>query len=87
MSQNTHHLPKLSELPVSLSEGAISIALSEGIASFRASAKVIRRIETLLEKAKTGSLSSREAAELERYEEIDDYLSQLNRVVRNLQLT
>ncbi len=86
MDQANHSLPKLSELPVSLREGAVSIALSEGIPSFRASTDVVKRIDLLLEKAQQDTLSVEEAKELEQYEEIDDYLSHLNRVVRNLQL-
>lgn len=81
-----YSLPKLSDLPISLSEGSVSIALSEGIPTFRASTKVLKRIEVLLEKAQQNALTNTEAKELEQYEEIDDYLSHLNRVVRNLQL-
>jgi hypothetical protein len=82
----SHHLPKLTELPESLSEGAVSIALSEGIPTFRASARVVKRIEILLEKSRSGTLAEGEAVELEQFEAVDDYLSHLNRVVRNLQL-
>jgi hypothetical protein len=85
MEQLTHSLPKLSGLPSNLSEGSISITLQEGIPKFRASSSVIRRIEALLEKAAVNTLSPTEADELAQYEEIDDYLSHLNRVVRNLQ--
>ena len=40
-----------------MGEGAASIALSEGIPTFRASAKVIKRIEALLNKVKADKLT------------------------------
>ena len=80
------NLPKLTELPVSLpTDGAISIVLVQGVPVFQASAAVVDRVERLLEKEQDASLSKAEADELARYEEIDDYLGYLNRVVRNLQ--
>ena len=82
------HLPKLTELPISLpADGAINIELVQGVPTFRASTAVIGRIEQLLEKEREQGLSASEADELAQYEEIDDYLSHLNRVVRNLQST
>jgi hypothetical protein len=86
MNQGVQSFPKLSGLPSSLSEGSISISTSgKGIPAFRASSKVIHRVEILLEKAAESVLSPAEVDELAHYEEIDDYLSHLNRVVRNLQ--
>ena len=80
------HLPKLSELPTSLPrDGSINMVLEQGVPTFRASLAVVGRIAQLLEREQGGELSRAEADELERYEEIDDYLSHLNRVVRNLQ--
>jgi hypothetical protein len=77
--------PRLRSLPVTLPvEGAIRIELQEGIPVFRASSSVQDRIETLLRKQQESGLMVEEAEELDRYEEIDDYLSFLNRVVRNL---
>ena len=82
------YLPKLTELPTSLpSDGAISIVLVQGIPTFRASTAVTKRLEQLLEKEQATGLSKAELAELAQYEEVDDYLSYLNRVVRNLQST
>ena len=79
-------LPKLTGLPASLpADGAISMVLIQGVPAFRASAAVVRRIEELVEKERETGLSRAEADELDRYEEIDDYLSHLNRIVRNLQ--
>jgi uncharacterized protein YnzC (UPF0291/DUF896 family) len=45
---------------------------------------VQKRIATLLRKQQESKLSAEETEELKGYEEIDDYLSFLNRVVRNL---
>jgi hypothetical protein len=66
-------------------DGAISMNLEEGSPVFRASAVVQERIQTLLLKQQADSLSPLEVEELDRYEEIDDYLSHLNRIVCNLQ--
>ena len=80
------YLAKLTELPVSLpTDGAINIELIQGVPTFRASTAVISRIGQLLEKEQEKGLSASEVDELAQYEEIDDYLSHLNRVVRNLQ--
>ena len=65
-------------------EGAIRIELQEGVPVLRASRTVQDRVETLLRKQQEGELTEEEAEELDRYEEIDDYLSFLNRVIRNL---
>ncbi|NES17469.1 MAG: hypothetical protein F6K41_00430 [Symploca sp. SIO3E6] len=81
-------LPKLENLPNNFPiEGAVRIELIEGIPLFRASGKVQERINTLLDKQQTSPLNSAEEQELDLYEEIDDYLSFINRTVRNLYLT
>src|SRR5437762_7053094 len=49
-----------------------------------ASAAVQTRISELLEKQKSNALTEAEESELMDYEEIDDYLSHVNRVIRNL---
>lgn len=78
-------LPRLEQLPTSLPrDGAISIALDQGVPIFRASTAVQKRIQYLLERQKSGKLQNSEKEELDHYEEVDDYLSHLNRVVRNL---
>ncbi len=59
--------------------------LQEGIPIFRSSNSVQERIEWLVDKQQDAELTEKEVEELERYEEMDDYLSFLNRVVRNLQ--
>ncbi|HAZ43014.1 MAG TPA: hypothetical protein DDW76_10290 [Cyanobacteria bacterium UBA11369] len=80
-------LPKLQNLPKSLPiDGAVRIELIEGVPIFRASSNVQSRIEELLEKQKTSLLNSQEKQELDLYEEIDDYLSFINRTIRNLYL-
>jgi uncharacterized protein YnzC (UPF0291/DUF896 family) len=81
-------LPKLETLPENFClEGIISITLIEGITIFRASEKIQSRIETLLEKQKQAVLTVEEEKELDAYEELDDYLSLVNRTIRNLYLT
>ncbi len=82
----TIHLPpKLHSLPASLPmEGAVRIELEEGVPIFRASQAIQARVEALLFKQQSSQLTAEEAQELDRYEEIDDYLSFLNRTVRNL---
>jgi hypothetical protein len=80
--------PKLQSLPATFPiEGAVRIELAEGVPIFRASSVVQTRIETLLFKQQTAQLNLDEEQELDALEEIDDYLSFLNRVVRNLSLT
>jgi len=78
-------LPKLHTLPATLPvEGAVRIELEEGVPIFKASKRVQERIEALLAKNREIGLAAREEEELDLYEEIDDYLSFLNRTVRNL---
>lgn len=60
--------------------------MEEGIPIFQASQIVQQRIEALLDKQTEDRLSPEEATELDRYEEIDDYLSFVNRTIRNLYL-
>ena len=75
------------KLPATLpDEGAINIVLVEGIPIFRASTRVQRRVELLLEKLKRQGLSDKETEELDRYQDVDDYLSYLNRLIRNVTL-
>lgn len=78
-------LPKLKYLPATLPlEGAVRIELEEGIPIFRASHQVQNRIEELLWKQRQSGLSELEEQELDGYEEMDDYLSFVNRTIRNL---
>jgi len=78
-------LPKLHSLPATLPvEGALRIELEAGVPVFRASSSVQTRIQALLAKHRDSQLTAEEEEELNGYEEIDDYLSFLNRVVRNM---
>ncbi|MBE9070665.1 hypothetical protein IQ260_28905 [Leptolyngbya cf. ectocarpi LEGE 11479] len=78
-------LPKLQTLPDSLPiDGAVRIELEEGVPIFRVSSQVQTRIEELLFKQKETPLNQDEEQELDSYEEIDDYLSFVNRTIRNL---
>ena len=85
----TNNLPmKLSHLPNSLPlDGAVRIEPVEGVPIFRASSFVQGRIEALLIKQKESALTSDEEKELDEYEELDDYLSLVNRIIRNMSLT
>ena len=81
-------LPKLRSLPVNLPlEGAVRIELEEGIPIFRASSAVLARIDRLLTKQQDVVLSPQEEQELDSYEELNDYLSFVNRTVWNISLT
>ena len=78
-------LPVLQSLPSTLPlDGAIAIELQEGIPIFRASQTVQQRIESLLEQQQTTGLAEAEVLELDAYEEMDDYISFVNRTIRNL---
>jgi len=81
-------LPKLKRFPLMLpSEALVRIELQEGIPIFKATRAVQRRIELLLAKQQQEKLIAVEREELDGYEELDDYLSFANRVMRNLILT
>lgn len=78
LSLNLHYLPE--NFPL---DNAVRIELVEGIPIFRASNQVQQRIETLIYKQQDSTLSVEEEKELDRYEELDDYLSFVNRIIRN----
>jgi len=65
-------------------EGAVRIELEEGVPVLRASTVIQQRIEDLVAKQRLGELNKAEIEELDRYEEVDDYLSVVNRVMRNV---
>ena len=78
-------VPILRDLPNALRrEGAIGVELEEGVLILRVSKTVQKRIETLLRKQRTSNLMPAEENELQQYEDVDDYLSFLNRLSRNL---
>lgn len=81
-------LPQLHQLPMTLPlDNAVRLELVEGVPIFRATPSVHNRIVALLDKQKTVALTAAENKELDLYEEIDDYLSFVNRMVRNSMLT
>ncbi len=81
----TGTFPKLKSLPATLPlEDAVRIELEEGVPVFKASHTVQNRIDSLLFKQRQSRISGGEEKELDRYEEVDDYLSFVNRVIRNL---
>ena len=78
-------LPQFQHLAtLSNREGIIALAMQEGIPVLHASETVQDRITQLLHKQQETELSASEREEFDSYEEIDDYLSLLNRITRNL---
>jgi hypothetical protein len=85
MTTPVESVPALSGLPATLPrEGAIEIELEQGVLIFRVSTSVQQRIEDLLEKQRERTLTTVEELELDQYEEVDDYLSFVNRLSRNI---
>ncbi|CAN1209908.1 hypothetical protein TUMEXPCC7403_06760 [Tumidithrix helvetica PCC 7403] len=64
-------------------DGAIALELQDGIMIFRASHNIQERIENLLDKREETPLTETEEQELDDYAAIDDYLSFVNRMIRN----
>lgn len=82
--QSPSPMPPMGFVPDSLPfEASIRIELQEGIPVMRATDSLQSRIESLLGKQQDAKLTRREESELERYEQLDDYLSYINRLVRN----
>lgn len=80
---------QLRDLPSLVSESSIDLESVEGIPLFRASTTLQERIKYLLEKQQNEYLLPDEKKELDIldiYEELDDYLSLVNRLMRNLYL-
>lgn len=76
--------PTLQNWPDTLPrDRAVELELIDGVIIFRASEYVQNRIETLLDKQDISQLTEAEANELDCYGEIDDYLSFVNRTIRN----
>ncbi len=74
----------LNSLPQTLPrENAVELVLQDGVIVFRVSPMVQNQIEELVERQKTAGLSPHEENELDAFEEIDDYLSHVNRLIRN----
>jgi hypothetical protein len=80
--------PKIHQISTKLPrEGIIKIDIEEGIPILRSVDTIQERIEFFLSQQITKKLTIEEEQELNFYEEIDDYLSFLNRLTRNLYLT
>lgn len=67
-------------------DGSVRIELVEGMLIFKASRLVQERIEALLTKQDESTLTDEQEKELDEYEELDDYLSLVNRTMRNVSL-
>ena len=81
---NTSTIAPLTILPKNLPlDGAIAITLQDGVMIFRASQNIQERIENLLHKREEIPLTETEEQELDDFEAIDDYLSFVNRMIRN----
>lgn len=77
-------IPRLKFLPATMPvEASVQIDIEEGIPVFRVATSVQDRIEGLVAKQQDVHLSGVENEELDRYEEIDDFLSFINRLTRN----
>jgi uncharacterized protein YnzC (UPF0291/DUF896 family) len=82
------NLVKLGRLPTNVPlDGSVGIEIEEGILILKASITIQNRINELLAKQQDNALSTEEEQELDCYEEIDDYLSLVNRTMRNMTLT
>ena len=80
----TSTIAPITALPQNLPlDGAIAIALQDNVVIFRASTNIQQRIENLLDKRQETPLTATEEQELDDYEAIDDYLSFVNRMIRN----
>ncbi len=81
-------IPSLKRLPKTLPlDNAVRLELVDGVPIFRAASTVQERIELLLDKQRESQLTKHESQELDLYEEVDDYLSFVNRTIRNLLLS
>ncbi len=70
----------MNTLPI---ENGASLDLYEGVPVFRAPRPLVTRAHELLEEKQTRKLSPHEEQELDRFEGLDDFLSLVNRLVRN----
>lgn len=65
-------------------DNVVRLEVNEGVLIFRALPQIQKRIEELVEKQQSQPLSSAEKNELAQFEELDEFLSLVNRLVRNL---
>lgn len=80
---NDFLIQQFPKLKKAIKENSVRLEIEQGVVIFRASKEMQTRIEHLLEKNKSDSLTKSEEIELSAYEEIDDYLSHVNRLIRN----
>lgn len=80
---NDFLIQKFPKLKKAIKENSVRLEVEQGVVIFRASKEMQSRIEDLLEKNKSSILTKDEETELSAYEEIDDYLSHVNRLIRN----
>ena len=81
---NTSTIAPITTLPKNLPlDGAIAITIQDGVMIFRASQNIQERIENLLDKREETPLTEIEEQELDDFAAIDDYLSFVNRMIRN----
>jgi hypothetical protein len=79
------NLAKLGRLPANMPlDGSVDIEIEQGVLILRASITIQNRISELMTKQQNSNLSLEEEQELDCYEEIDDYLSLVNRTMRNI---
>jgi hypothetical protein len=64
-------------------EHGARLDLCDGVPVFRAPHDIVARVEELLLEQQARPLSQEEKRELDRYEGLDDFLSLVNRLVRN----
>lgn len=78
-------IPQLRTLPTKLPlDHTIRLEFEEGFLLFRTTPTVQARTEFLLATQSSRKLTCQEEHELDLYEEIDDYLSFVNRTIHNL---
>ena len=70
----------LESLPI---DAAVRIELVDGVPIFRAPPQVQSRIDDLLDRRDVAPLDADELRELAQYEELDEFLGLVNRLVRN----
>lgn len=83
MTTTFNHPAVWRELPTILrEEGAINLALEEGVLILRAGPVLQKRMAELLDLQNAYGLTPAQTEELWQYEKLDDYLSLLNRLAR-----
>ncbi len=87
LNQTIQPLPVLRSLPQTpTAKKSVQLELVEGALIFRVTPTIQKRIGSLLKKQRSSALNTAEETELQAYEEMDDYLSFVNRLTRNLLL-